>query len=161
MGVVYHQPRLDRFRMLGGTVGWIVIGAIALVESSPAIGWGFLACGVLSAPLSLRLALPGNYVRLTQTGVELGGWRSRRPLVPWSEIVEIEVISIGLGRTGYRYPRLILADGKKAPLMMLTTSLAPTSAFSRLFGKARHHDPHFDEKVAQMREHVAEQHGSQ
>lgn len=146
-----------------GLVGYLAVGATAvagvgLFNSPDAFGWILLVSGALGMPLALRRALPGSYIRLTESGIQGRAWRGRPALVPWSEIRDVEVVSQGLGREGYRYPCLILADGDKAPLLMLRTALAPSPRISRLFDKAKYYDQRFDEKVALLRRHLADHH---
>lgn len=162
MGAVYRESWWDRFRLLICLGGYLALGAMALAgvglfsARNAFLGWMLLVSGVVGTPMALRRALPGSYVRLTESGIEGRAWRGRPELVPWSQIREIEVVSQGHGREGFRFPCLILADGKKAPLFMLRTALGPSPRISRVLDKAKYYDRRFDEKVAQLRRHLAD-----
>jgi hypothetical protein len=160
--VVYREPWWDRFRLLIGFGIYLAVGAMALAGvglfSSPNafVGWTLLISDTIGMPLAVRRALPGSYVRLVDAGIEGRAWRGRPVLVPWSEIRDIEVVSQGRGREGYRYPRLIMADGTQVPLFMLRTALGPSSRLSRIFDKASYNDRHFEEKIARLRQCLAQ-----
>ena len=162
MGVVYRESWWNRFRLLIWTVAYLTASAVRLETAGLShtattfIAWSYLPCGLVVIPIALRRALPGSYVRVTESGLEGRALRGRPKLVPWNEIRDIEVVERGTGRDGYRYPSLILADGKKAALPMLLTALNPSPPISRIFGKARHYDRRFDETVTDLRRRLAE-----
>jgi hypothetical protein len=155
-----REVPLRRFSTIrvGGLI-W-VIGAATLAAPTPAalvVGWIILADGALFVLLGLRRAFPGNYVRVSADGFASRSWRWRREVfIGWSEAVAVTVVEVGLGRDGYRYPDIRLAEGQHAPLHMLSSGLVPTRPLPAFFLRGRPYDRNFAAKVTTLREALEE-----